>query len=198
MATRPEPQRHDMAQVYVAKRLEGMGGREAMRVAGYSEHSKLTDIHRPGGPVDRELTRVFADKGITPDFLAGEYKTGIAQAQRAGAKEKDLGAHAQYLKQIGYLLGYGRPVPAPTVAVQINNQAPTDYNEPGRAEEALREISILLDELKTAISERESSVLPGGSPAADGGDSLLAETAARDGVVPSGPDSQPAPGGGGA
>lgn len=196
MASRPEAQRHDMAEVYVEKRLEGQEAREAARAAGYSENTKIAEIERPHGPVATLMAQALSRCGIDADWLAGEYRKGIEQAQIDGAREKDLNAHAQYLKQLGYLLGYGKP--GPTVAVQINNQAAPEHLEPGRVEEALREVSVLLDELKAAIGERESTVVHERDTAANGGNPLLVEAGTRDGVEPLGPDARPAPGGGGA
>ena len=104
---------------YAAARLEGKSTEQAKAISGYSPNTSSSNIERIGGPVHTKIVQALEAKGITDDFLATQYQQGIEASQRIGAREKDLHSHAQYLSQIGFLMGYAKNTPS--VAVQINN-----------------------------------------------------------------------------
>ena len=112
-----------MQDKYAAARVEGKSQEQAKAIAGYSPKTGTSQIERLGSPVHSKIVRALEAKGIDDDFLAAEYERGIRLAGQDGAKEKDLNAHAQYLRQLGFLMGYAKQPPA--VAVQINNATPT-------------------------------------------------------------------------
>lgn len=159
---RTGPENRHMGEVYVEEVLKGTDRREAARIAGYSDNTGLRTIERVGGPVHSLLMRRLEDKGINEEFLAREYFNGIAQSQETGAKNKDLNAHAQYLKQLAFLMGYGKQNPA--VAVQINNSTAPPGLDPTRAGELIRETTALLEAVKEAISDIQSGRVHAGSP----------------------------------
>ena len=159
--------------------LAGEKPGDAALAAGYSPTTHPNDI------LDH-IRRTLESHGVTIDKLAEEYNRGIDLSTREGARDLDLTAHSQYLKQLGWLLGANRKAvnATPAVAVQINNNSgrggsvngvpvgdDAALHEPGELEAATRSA---LAELRTLrgdiarvdeeISRRELADLLGGDP----------------------------------
>ena len=184
-----------MAGNYVDARIEGKAPREAAREAGYSDNTPIHQIERAGGPVHNLMAKALAERGIDEKFLAAEYLKGIEESKQRGAKEADYGAHAKYLLQIGYLLGYGKQ--GPSVAVQINNNdGPARKDDIERLKERMRRAEELLALFEGESGKRQSAGVLEGDPDAAGGDQVLANPEACPGVDPLGPDTPEALGGG--
>lgn len=186
MATDKENQ--ELAAKYVEARVSGQEPRTAARVAGYSDKTHISQIERPGGPVDTLMSKALTEKGITEDFIASEYLRGIELSLKPGADSVDCQAHAKYLLQLGYLRGWGNKS-APQVAVQINNGSPAQSAEPhdlGRIEDALRETRELLAMVREELGAREAPPLPRESDPVAGGDQLHSEAGSHPGLGPTG------------
>lgn len=149
-------------ETYVEKRMEGVPAREAARTAGYSDATKIAQIERVGGPVHEKLQQALADKGMDDKWLVGEYADGIEACKQRDARDKDLNAHAQYLKQIGWLKGYGKQ--NPLVAVQVNNQQGIPQtDDPARIGELIEQVTVLLESVKEVIGDKRPSEFREGS-----------------------------------
>lgn len=175
-----------MAEKYAAARVNGAEPRAAARSAGYSDLTEIAQIERRGGPVDNLMRRSLAARGIDEDFIAKEYEKGLDLSLKPGAGDLDCQAHAKYLLQMGYLLGYGKQ--GPSVAVQINNggAGATIPHEPGRVEDALREVRDLLGLVRAELGARDAGELHReGDPMAGGGE-VPGGAESRQGVVQSG------------
>ena len=170
---------------YVEAIVEGAPtGKAAAEQAGYSP----SQVRRPGEIADAAkksgaLQAALDKHGIDEDWLIDEYKRTIQMADKDGAREKDLNAKSNTLKNLSILMGHGKPT-GPAVAVQINNgvtsQTPVDDHE---------RIKILAQLLAEEIELRQSS---GVHPAGDG----VANASPCDGVVESPGDAQEAARGG--
>ena len=110
-----------MQQAYVGEIVKGATKEKAKEVAGYSQKTHPYQIETP--KVVSKIVEELKRQGITEERLAQEYREGIEASKKPGAREADHNAHAKYLLQLGYLLGYGKK-DAPSVAVQINNNQP--------------------------------------------------------------------------
>jgi len=153
---------NDMADKFVKAKLEGKSGPDARSIAGYSPKTKVAQIERAGGPVANKMEAALEKAGIDDSFLAQEYVEGIEMAKSDTAKKKDLGAHAQYLRQIGHILGYGTNK-TPLVAVQINNESKdTPPDDTKRVGELVEQVSDLLEGLKEEISSRGDRTIHNG------------------------------------
>ena len=145
---------------YVEARVAGATQDKAAEIAGYSRTTDRSQIERIGGPVHTLMVKALAEKGITEGWIAEKYRDGIEAAQQVGAKEKDLNAMSQMLKQIGYLMGYAKNGPA--VAVQINNNpqnGAADDAAPTR--EDIEYLKGLIENLAEQVSaDRASGLLP--------------------------------------
>lgn len=183
MATNAE--NDNRVKVYVKASLAGAEPREAARVAGYSDESKITDIQRAGGPVDTAMQKALAARGIDEEFIAKEYAEGIVLSKSPEANQADCNAHAKYLLQLGYLKGYGKH--GPSVAVQINNTTNAG-GDPALADErigdTLQEVRELLGMVREELGKRESAPIPGEDHPVAGGDIVCPEVEAHPGVVP--------------
>ena len=171
MAQGPADEVRKTQKVYVEKRLEGVEPRDAARIAGYSDRTHLHQIERPGGPVDLKLREAMEARGLDEDFLAGEYVEGIKASKLRDAREKDLNAHAQYLKQMGFLMGHGNRR-EPTVAVQINNSTGggPQIEDPRRIGDLIQQVTVLLEGIKNELGGREPAALrEGDTPVTDPG-----------------------------
>ena len=185
----------DKATRYVEARLVGTDGREAARMAGYSDKTKLKQIERPGGPVDSLMSKALEERGITEEFIAKEYAEGIALAKSPRASNADCNAHAKYLQQLGYLKGYGKN--GPQVAVQINNNAGSDTpHDDGRIEDTLREVGELLRVVRQELCQRDATGVHREDNSLAGGDIVCPEAEAHPGVVQASGDTRQTPGGG--
>lgn len=145
--------------------LSGEKPADAALSAGYSPGTHPHEI------VNR-IRQALESEGLTPERLAKEYVEGIGLAKANGARDKDLNALSQMLKQLGWLLGANRKeLSGPAVAVQINNgpvaaqpgASDIELHEPGGLEaatrEALAEWRTLrgdLERVDEEISRRES------------------------------------------
>lgn len=103
--------------------LSGAKPYDAAIAAGYAPStvasgSGISDL--------RERIRwALEQRGITHEKLAKEYEEGLELAKSEGARDIDLHSHAQYLKQLGWLLGAtNKQTAVPAVAVQVNNSVP--------------------------------------------------------------------------
>ena len=159
-------------------------GKEAAVKAGFSP----ADARNPGDIAKAAsrsgaLQAALEKHGIDENWLVEEYKKTIGLAEKDGAREKDLNAKSNTLKNLSILMGHGKPT-APAVAVQINNgvasQTPVDDHE---------RIRILAQLLAEEIELRKSS---GVHPSGDG----TPDSSSYARVVESSGDSQEAPGGG--
>lgn len=184
-----------MATKYVQARVVGTSPREAARTAGYSDKTKIPDLERPGGPVDRkfeEMRLSLKAKGIDDDWLAEQYDKGVKKAM--AGDEFEAMAHAKYLLQIGYLLGHGSRNNGTTVAVQVNNSpqfgAPGD--DPARARELVGEVTELIAILKAELGERKPAGVHDGDIGA--ADTALSSHPGVDSLESNG--GEPASGGG--
>ena len=159
-------------------------GKEAAIQAGFAPANA-----RNVGQIAQAATRTGAlqaaleKHGIDENWLVEEYKKTIHLAEQDGAREKDLNAKSNTLKNLSFLMGHGKQS-APAVAVQINNgvtsQTPVDDHE---------RIRILAQLFAEEIELRKSSgVHPGGDGTPD--------AAAHARVVESPGDAQEASGGG--
>lgn len=189
----PSEKHKEMQETYVAQVVDGTDRREAARIAGYSDKTPLYQIERPGGPVDSSIKKALAERGINDSFLSTEYSEGIDMAKKDGAKNKDLNAHAQYLKQLAYLLGHGKNTPS--VAVQINNNhagpvQPLADLTPDGAREALQRVLAVIEVLGQEIGRRKSAGVSEQDIDATRGSEILAEPETCEGVVQSGGESQ--------
>lgn len=146
---------------YVEAKLAGKNGEEAKIIAGYSAGTIPANIERIGGPVHSLLVKALNEKGIDESFLSDEYVKGISSATKAGAKDKDLNAHAQYLKQLGFLLGYGKT--GPSIAVQVNTGAGSG-DDPLPTRELIEQVSDLVEVLKETVGRDRSSGVHAGDP----------------------------------
>ena len=161
-----------MADTYVEARLKGSSGTDARSIAGYSPKTKVAQIERAGGPVANKMAQALEERGIDDEFLANEYYEGINMSKQDSAKKKDLGAHAQYLRQIGHLLGYGKNT-NPLVAVQINNEQKNPVADDSRPIGAvIDKIGDLLEGLKEEISSRSDRTVHNGCPGTPASESL--------------------------
>src|SRR6185295_279107 len=152
---------------YAEARVAGAGEKEAKEIAGYAESTRINKIER-SHTVSKEIRRVLEEKGITDETLAAEYAKGMELAKQDGSKDKNLSAHAQYLKQLGFLLGHSKNTPS--VAVQINNHSGTSKQlEPGRVER-------LVELLEAELSRRDVDGVPDPCVDVAGGSEVLAET----------------------
>lgn len=164
-----------MQQIYVDERLAGVAPADAKRLAGYSERTHVNQIERPGGPVDLKLREAMDKYGLNEDFLAKEYSEGIAASKELRARDKDLNAHAQYLKQMGFLMGHGKRN-EPTVAVQINNSTGgSQIEDPRRIGDLIQQVTVLLEGIKNELGGREPATLREG-------DTSTTNTGSLDGV----------------
>lgn len=132
---------------------------DAKRIAGYSQKTHTRDIIRPDGPVFKKLQVALEERGITPDRWASEYVEGLELSKQDGSKNTNLNAHAQYLKQIQYVLSGGSGKQAPQVAVQINNQVSRDAesDDPARLERLEEQMSALIAAIEAEEGRRELS-----------------------------------------
>lgn len=177
----------EMQDKYVEARINGHTVKESTEIAGYGSGVQANKIERLGGQVHNKMVRALADRGITEESIASEYVKGIEESKKSGAKERDLNAHVQYLKQLGYLLGYHKQ--GPQVAVQINNTQQAPEFDPSRIGELVNEVSGLIEFLQEEISSRKSGGV-------HEGDIRTQDTAAHPGVVDATTEAQ-APSGGG-
>ena len=142
---------------YVENRVNGIPPSKAAQMAGYSPKTPPRTIsHNPR--VEELLKKALQEKGLDENYLIGEYSKGIESATQFGAKEKDLNAHAQYLKNLSYLMGYGKR--DPTVAVQINNnEAARSSDGPVPTLELIAEVSALVEILKSEVGRPPSPAI---------------------------------------
>lgn len=156
--------------VYVAARLDGVEGKEAARLAGYAESSQPAMIERRGGAVHNKMIAALSRLNINEDTLAQEYVDGVKKSKRD--RNGDYQAHAKYLLQLGYLLGYGKQ--GPSVAVQINNSGAAQPDDIDGVKRLIPEIESLLQMVKTELGRRkpdgvlEGSVETGSAEACEG------------------------------
>lgn len=170
MAPGKDEEVNKMQDVYVEKRLAGVAAGEAKLLAGYSTTTHVSQIERAGGPVAEKLRLAMEKYGLDEDFLSKEYSEGIIASKGRDAREKDLNAHAQYLKQMGFLMGHGKRN-EPTVAVQINNQSGSaPLEDPRRIGDLIEQVTVLLKGIETELSRREPAALrEGDTPTTDAG-----------------------------
>lgn len=174
MARKQKKVSDDMAKTYAeAVVVNGLKPREAARVAGYSENTKIAEIERKGGPAELKIRAALEAHGIDETSLAKEYAEGLRRSKEDGAKDRDHNAHAKYLLQLGYLLGHGRS--APSVAVQINQGAAVS-DDPDGLKGLLGLIAERLEAVETEICRRDV-------PGVHDRDAGPSDAAAHDGVV---------------
>ena len=195
MARHQKHKEDKMATTYVKAVEAGAAPREAANIAGYSRTFPVSEIERPGGPVDRkfeEMRLALKEKGIDDKWLAGQYAKGADMA--TSGQEYEAMAHAKYLLQIGYLLGHGVKN-GTTVAVQVNNgvQGSSQFDDPARARELVGEVTQLIEVLKTELGARVPNRFHAGNTGTPGGPAQ-----AHPGVGQTQPDSREPAGGGGA
>lgn len=185
-----QSERQSIQERYVDARInQGLSQEKAKLAAGYSEKTNATQIEKIGGAVHELMVKALKAKGIDEDYMATEYVDGIKAAKVAGAKDKDLNSHAQYLKQLGYLLGYAKN--APTLALQLNqSQAAVGPDVAIPTRELIAEVSALVEVLKETVGRDKSSGV-------HAGDSGAIDADACDGVAGLAPEPQDAAGGGG-
>lgn len=138
-----------MQDLYVAARLDGNSQKDSREIAGYGKTNN-NNLEAPGHPVREKIDAALKAKGIDVDFLAKEYSEGIQMARVDGARDKDLNSHAQYLKQLGFLMGFAKQ--QPSVAVQINNTNP----QPSSSEIDPAAVARLVDLVREEITMRDS------------------------------------------
>ena len=180
-----------LADGYVEARQRGIAPRDAAREAGYSDATKIADIERIGGPVDRRMADALAEKGWNERWLLNQFEDFIKQSK--SGKEFESMALVRGLEVISRFMGHGRKG-VPNVAVQINNgsSASPQVDDLERARELVGEVSELLKVLKAEIGERKPSGLHGTGP--EPADQVLP---ARQGVGEAlGNGGEPAGGGG--
>jgi len=141
---------------YLAARFEGREPRDAARIAGYSENTKINEIERVGGPVDRKLQAALQKARMDEEWLVGEYEKGIEKVMGADPNF-DGQAHAKYLLQLSYLMGHGKRN-TPAVAVQINNQPGgkagcVDGDDPERLADLISETRNLLEDVRAVLRQ---------------------------------------------
>lgn len=175
---------------YVEARIEGKTGEEAKKIAGYAKGYTVGNLQATGGAVDTLMAKTLKEKGITEEFLAEKYIKGLELAYSDGAREKDVNGAAQLLKQLGYLLGYGRRE-VPSVAVQINNGPSGPVDDPGTTRELIAEIAGLVEVLQVQVGKDQQHGV-------HAGDSGAANADAHTGMVEPSGQASPSGGGGGA
>lgn len=177
-----------MQAAFVEARINGKTQDEAKTLAGYSPNSDGSVI---AAHTKSLMVKALEEKGITEEYVAKKYREGIDASLNRGAKEKDINGMAQLLKQLGWLMGYGKT--NPSVAVQINNTqnniGASPQDEPVATAELIGQVSELVETLKAGIGERQSSGIYEG-------DIVPEDPAPHDGVVEP-PFEQPPVGGGG-
>ncbi len=179
---------------YAEARSNGATGKEAKEIAGFSSKTNQLDLDR-NPAIWNLIQQKLRDRGITEEYIAEEYASGIDKSMRPGAKQdRDHNAHATYLKQLGFLMGYTKN--APTVAVQIN-QGKSDAQEldSRRVERLVEEVSGFIKLVTQEIENRNPSGVPQGNIEDSGGDQLLDGPTPHPGVVPPGGGAPEAPGG---
>lgn len=171
---------------FVEAVIEGaQTGKEAALRAGYSPQTanipgQIVEASRRSGA----LEAAFKKHGIDEDWLIEEYKKTISLAENDGAKNKDLNAKSNTLKNLSILMGHGKQT-APSVAVQINN----GVNKNETQLDDLERVRILAQLLAEEIELRKSGGVHAGSSGAT-------DTTSHAGVVESSGDVQEAPSGG--
>jgi len=175
---------------YVEARLQGVPKPEAGALAGYPPAS-ISRLETPGTPTYSKIQKALESQGINEDFLASEYRRGMAEAASPQGRVGDYTAHSKYLLQLSYLMGYGRK--DPTVAVQINNPGNTinQEHDPERTRIALEEATAILRVLQAEIESRKPAGVPSGGPE-------VTDVSAHAGVVPPGDGTRQVTSGGGA
>ena len=169
----------DMRNAFVEKLVESPIPQDIAPQAavdsGYSKNTKVAHILAAGSPVHTKAMIALEKRGITWDKVAEEYFELLELSKQDGAKEKDLKSLVQGLKQLGWLLQGGKPVPQ--VAVQINNNNGTqsrsdpESNDPG----AIRK---LLGEVEASIKRLEKAVGGGGPGELHAGDAGIIDAEA--------------------
>lgn len=175
---------------FVEAKLMGASSAEAADMAGYSPNTPPGQIEK--SPRVRALIeKALLEHQMDENWLVGQYKTGMEQSLAEGAKDRDHNAHAQYLKNLGFLMGYGNKS-GPSVAVQINNNpGERESAEPCPTSELVAEVGALVKVLKDQIGSAGSGgVHADGAGAADSG--------ACAGVVEPAQEPEASGGGGGA
>ena len=138
-----------------AAATNAISAEDAALKAGYSaayadQPGEILSAARRSGALQEALSK----HGLDENYLVGEYKEAVRMAGEDGAKNKDLNAKAQLLKNLGFLMGHGKRE-TPQVAVQINNSV-------GKGEAPLddaRTIEVLKRIIGEEISTRESTGL---------------------------------------
>jgi len=177
-----EEKTKERAERYIEKRTQGLKARDAARQAGYSDLTRIDQIERIGGPVATRMAQALQKKGIDEDYVAGKYKEYLDLCKEDGAKQKDLNAASQLLRNLGFLLGYGTK--GPQVAVQINNnQGRSEEDDPAGVRDLAEQIGELVKMVKTEVSNRDASSLPPG-------DTGTGHSQAHQGVVELTPEEQ--------
>lgn len=167
-------------ETYVEARVNGATQVAAREQAGYHPSYKN---ELPGSEARQRIIAELKKRGIDENFIANEFVDGITTSKAPGARDLDLNSHGNYLKQLGWILGYGRKDSVPPVAVQINNNTgPHQELDSGSIAELARLV-------EAEIRNRESD----GVHVVDTGDE---DAAARPGVGEA-PGATPSPSGGG-
>lgn len=159
--------------LYTQSRVQGHSPAESKRRAGYDNSTAVAHIERPGGLVNRTITKALDKVGATDRWLATNLKKGTEESWGNGFVRKGVDgepekvpnfrAHANYLEQIAKLRGYDRR--EPTVAVNINNQ----IAQLGRGVEQLddRTVENLVRVIEGKIQETQSGGVHAGSSGAE-------------------------------
>lgn len=184
-------------ELYAQARLSGSRPKEARDLSGYSETTKIKQIERPGGAVAVKMYTAIEKKlkesgyeGTPEEYLAEKTLVGVDSAKLG--KAFDGAGHARHLLQLSWLIGQGQNK-TPGVAVQINNGGAVGNSpgkdEPGRVEDALRQVEGLLGRVAQKLGlEERSDILPG-----DNGD---VDPGSHPGVAGLVVDGEETPGGG--
>ena len=152
-----------MQEKYIQARLSGENKFQAGKIAGYAKGS-CNNMEQPGHPVYERIREKCIQRGLDDDKLIDEYLEGITLAKIPDYNgRRDLNAHAQYLKQSGYLLGYTKWAQQGAVNVQINNNSrKVQINAINGIGELGEEVNLLLGIVRSEIEARKSDQLPGG------------------------------------
>lgn len=148
---------------YVDARLEGHSKIESTELAGYAAGTKPSQVDHPGSPAALKLEKALAERGLNEEFLAKEYAEGIQAAKQPGAREKDLNAYSQLLKQLGFLMGHGKRE-TPQVAVQINNGVSRPEDDAPATRDLIAEVAALVTVLASQVGKDQQLGVHDGNP----------------------------------
>lgn len=154
-----------MQDQYLSNRLMGMGRNEAAIEAGYAKGS-AGNLTRVEHAVQQKMREKMHRAGLSDEKLIQEYLEGMELAKRPNIDgTRPLNAHAMYLKQAGFLLGYGKQF-GPAVNVQVNNDSrKIEINGSQGLEGLGTEIAALLSMVRETITSKEHEQLHDGSVA---------------------------------